>query len=171
MRAFTHVRRACVLGQLIRGIRFGDRRSAHMRSSGFADRSRKRPATIRFGPIRLPLGIRELELYRGQGVDYALLASHRLPTWNAYSGILVSIVACIWGGSFNRCGIYGFRSVILHACVLACRSTAPLFLRSIPPGSSDMATRVTAPTASLKCFGGSTMIRTAPAAPLPTLGS
>ena len=107
-RISRYVRRACVLGQFVRGIRFRDRRSAHTRSSAFADRSRKRPATIRFGPIRLPRAIRELELYRGQGVDYALLASHLLPTWHAHSGILVSIVACIWGGSSIVAAFMGF---------------------------------------------------------------
>ncbi len=55
-----YIRRACVLGQLVRGIRFGDRRSAHMRSSAFADRSFKHPATIPLRAHPPPLAIREL---------------------------------------------------------------------------------------------------------------
>ena len=122
-----YVRRACVLGQLVRGIRFGDRRSArsaHMRSSAFADRSFKHPATIPLRAHPPPLAIREL-LYCTEAKEWTTHSwpPNRVPTWHAHSGILVSIVACIWGGSFNRCGIYGFRSAILRACVLVCRSS------------------------------------------------
>ncbi len=103
-------------------------------------------------PSASPSDSRALTLYRGQGVDYALLASHRLPTWHAHNGMLVSIVACIGGSSFDRVSIYGLRSASLRACVLACRSTAHLFLCSTPPGPRDMATRVTVVTASLEGF-------------------
>ena len=142
-----YVRRACVLRAgttYVRCIRFGDRRSVHMRSSAFADRSFKHPATIPLRARPPPLAIREL-LYCTEAKEWTTHCwpPNRLPTRHAHSGILVSIVVCSRGSSFDRCGVYGFRSAILRACVLACRSTAPLFLRSIPTGPSDMVTRVT----------------------------
>ena len=149
----------CAMGQLVRGIRLGDR--PHMRSSAFARTCVQRH--LRIDPFSVPRrsfarpsasrrDARAQTSYRTQRSRQRTLGlPSRLPTWHAHDRILVSIVACmcIRGGSFDRFSIYGFRSAILRACMLACRSTAQLFLRSIPPGPRDMATRVAVATAGI----------------------